>query len=180
MCVCVWVSVCAVYIEGLDTCTCLCVCVCVCVCVCFTSKYLVSSVIHPHRTSEISRDRRVLVTGPVPLCSHAQPLLLPKLPSHLSWIHHYTCPPPWSGTGQAFVAFRHSVEGRGSHLLCCNQGEELTHSYGPHRATMPREDRQEMLLQAYKFTCQCEACQQLCPPHCDDFSRSVSEGRWLI
>lgn len=41
------------------------------------------------------------------------------------------------------------------------QGEELTHSYGPHRATMPREDRQEMLLQAYKFTCQCEACQHM-------------------
>lgn len=35
---------------------------------------------------------------------------------------------------------------------------ELTHCYGPHVSTHPREERQQLLAQQYHFSCECEAC----------------------
>ncbi|XP_048093055.1 SET and MYND domain-containing protein 4 [Alosa alosa] len=39
-------------------------------------------------------------------------------------------------------------------------GDELLHCYGPHCSRMKVQERQRLLLQQYRFTCQCEACLQ--------------------
>ncbi|XP_062391709.1 SET and MYND domain-containing protein 4 [Sardina pilchardus] len=39
-------------------------------------------------------------------------------------------------------------------------GDELLHCYGPHCSRMKVQERQRLLLEQYRFTCQCEACLQ--------------------
>ena len=39
------------------------------------------------------------------------------------------------------------------------KGEEITINYGIHHHNIPKQNRQQLLLDKYKFECACEACE---------------------